>query len=69
MKVSSHLYMCLGGINFASFYLFLTEFWNCSDSVAIFVLHFVDIKRGTCYVVLLTGPPDSNEVYYTCTDK
>ena len=33
----------LGGIDFFSVYNFTIVFWNCSDGVVFFVLHFIDI--------------------------
>ena len=34
--VSDVMYLCVRGINFASFYDFDILFWNCSDSVVFF---------------------------------
>ena len=33
--------ICVSGIDFASFNDFSIRFWNCSDSVALFVFHFI----------------------------
>jgi len=37
------MYMCVRCINFASFYDFSVEFWNCSDSVVYFVFHCISL--------------------------
>ena len=35
------MYLCVRGINFASFYDFSIGFWKCSDSLLIFIFHFI----------------------------
>ena len=35
------MYLCVGGINFASFYDFSIGFWKCSDSLLIFIFRFI----------------------------
>jgi hypothetical protein len=35
------MYLYVRGIDFASFYDFDIQFWNCFDSVLIFVFHFL----------------------------
>jgi hypothetical protein len=41
VPVSSQImYLCVVGINFASFYNYAIVFWNCSDSVVHFVFSF-----------------------------
>ena len=32
--------MCVGSIDFASSFNFSNRFWNCSDSVVFFIIHY-----------------------------
>jgi len=38
------MYLCARGIDFASFYDFVIEFWNCSDSVVFLFFFFFYYK-------------------------
>jgi hypothetical protein len=42
---SDHVYICVLGVDFASFYDFAIIFWSCSNNVVLFVFHFI-LKRG-----------------------
>jgi hypothetical protein len=35
------MHMCASGVNFASISYFEIGFWNCSDNVVFFILHFI----------------------------
>ena len=35
------MYVCVSGIEFASFYDFSIRFLNCSDIMVFFVFHFI----------------------------
>jgi len=35
------MYICVGGIDFASSYEFSIRFWNCSDSVVFFAFPII----------------------------
>ena len=41
MCVRGHVYMCVRGIDLASFYIFSNRFWRSSDSMVFFGFHFI----------------------------
>ena len=43
---SEVMHVCVNGVDFTFFYDFDIWFWNCSESVVFFILHFVDRRRG-----------------------
>ena len=45
------MYLCVNGIDFASFYDFGIGFWNCSDSVLCFVFHFIANNLNVIYII------------------
>jgi hypothetical protein len=38
------MYLCVRGINVASFYDFSIGFWKCSDSVVFFAFRFIHTR-------------------------
>ena len=52
---SKHLHvLCLRGMDFALFYYFTIEFWNCSDCGAVyFVFNYIDHRRHVLFIVWL----------------
>jgi len=47
------IYLCVGGIDFASFYDFCIGIWNCSDNVVFFVFHFIAQKTTRLNVIMM----------------
>ena len=43
----------LRGIDFVSYYVFATRFWNCSDMVVLFILSSILLKLLIVYLMLV----------------
>ena len=56
------MYLCVRSIEFMSFYEFEIWFWNCSDSVVIFVFNFIVIYKH----ILLYVPLCDKNLSVTC---
>ena len=42
------MYMCVRGIDYASFYDFSIRFWHCSNRVELLVFHFITLAGILC---------------------
>ena len=43
-------YLCVNGIDFASFYHFDISYWDCSDGAVFFIFHFITGGNNIPYV-------------------
>jgi hypothetical protein len=47
------MYICVMGIDFASFYEFPNGFYNCSESVVFFVFYFMSYQSTSISLLLV----------------
>jgi len=49
------MYLCVRGIDFASYYDFYIWFWKCFDSVVFYIFHFIVLLFQSSYYIVGTN--------------